>query len=421
MKFDFTLEPKEAIEYLKSKGYTLSFNYYEVMKEAHHRAFTVAKVMNYDLLKDIHHSLIEAQKKGIGFKEWKKNITPTLKKYGWYGETEVLNPATGEIKKINVNSRRLETIYQTNMRMSYNVARYKQMRELPLSIYWRYVSKLLPTSRATHKKMHGIVLHRDHPFWKKNKPQNGYNCKCKVTAHTKEEVERRGWKITEAQLPDIADPGFDYDIEEGATNLDFWEDKIDSYPERIKERAREELNLFKRVDKALEKTPTKIKPLLYSLNKNIILKEGKTTKYNLKERELMISKEYSRDIDILHEYGHILDHSKNFLSTKASFSLILVLESQNLKENKEEIEKNLKEFDLEPLDDIFYMNSNREVGRVTREISYFEKKEIRAIETFANLFSLYLINKKAFDIIKNFLPNTIKIFKKIIKRLIDDF
>lgn len=151
------------------------------------------------------------------------------------------------------------------------------------------------------------------------------------------------------------------------------------------------------------------------------LKEGKTTKYNLKERELMISKEYSRDIDILHEYGHILDHSKNFLSIKASFSLILALESQNLKENKEEIEKNLKEFDLEPLDDIFYMNSNREVGRATRKISYFEKKEIRAIETFANLFSLYLINKKAFDIIKNFLPNTIKIFKKIIKRLIDDF
>ena len=68
-KISFTQEPKKALAYLKSKDkkYQETFHYSEMMHQAHHRAFTVAKIADVDLLKDIHESLIHAQKNGLPF------------------------------------------------------------------------------------------------------------------------------------------------------------------------------------------------------------------------------------------------------------------------------------------------------------------------------------------------------------------
>ena len=213
--FDFSLSPKEAIAYLKNKELRVSFNYDEIMHEAHHTAFTVAKVMRDDLLMDIRDSIAKALEDGIPFSEWKKSLKPTLKSYGWWGETEVENPKTGEIKTIHVGSRRLKTIFYTNMRVAYSVGRYKQMKALPLSTYWRYNSMRLPTSRDTHKAKHGIVKHRDDPWWQTNYPPNAWNCVCYVTAHRKREVEKRGWKITEHPIENIASKDWAYDVGAG--------------------------------------------------------------------------------------------------------------------------------------------------------------------------------------------------------------
>ena len=75
----FQKSPTELIQYIKDKKPELHYNYDELMHEAHHRTFTVAKVTRLDLLKDIQDSLKNAMDKGIGFEEWKKNIIPTLK------------------------------------------------------------------------------------------------------------------------------------------------------------------------------------------------------------------------------------------------------------------------------------------------------------------------------------------------------
>lgn len=101
------------------------------------------------------------------------------------------------------------------MQVAHQIARYDAMMELDTAVYWRYVSALLETTRASHAKMHGTVLHRDDPFWKKNYPPNGWNCYCTVTAYTKDEVESRGWKIADSTPPTIADKDWNYDV--GAT------------------------------------------------------------------------------------------------------------------------------------------------------------------------------------------------------------
>lgn len=216
VKIDFQAQktPAEVYDYLKSKGLKLTFNYDELLKEAHDKAFTVAKITRADLLNDVHESLISAMKSGENFETWKKNIIPTLQKKGWFGEKEIVNPATGEVKKVVIDSRRLKTIYSTNMRVSYQKYRYKQMMELPLSTFWMYRSALLENTRDSHRSLHGTVLPRDHAFWNTNYPPNDWNCKCTVTAHSKRDLERRGIydKVVTEKVEDIATPNWAYNV-----------------------------------------------------------------------------------------------------------------------------------------------------------------------------------------------------------------
>lgn len=214
VKIDFQAQktPDGAVDYLRNKGLKLSFNYNELLKEAHDKAFTVAKITRADLLNDIHESLTKALKSGENFETWKKNIIPTLEKKGWLGEKEIVNPATGEVKKIVIDSRRLKTIYSTNMRVAYQKYRYKQMMELPLSTFWMYRSALLESTRDSHRKLHGTVLPRDNAFWNTNYPPNDWNCKCTVTAHSKRDLEKRGLKVATGEIENIASKDWAYNV-----------------------------------------------------------------------------------------------------------------------------------------------------------------------------------------------------------------
>lgn len=216
INIDFTKEPKEVVDYLAKKGLKTTFDYKEMMHEAHHTAFTVAKITNVDLLSDVHESLQSAFKEGKPFNQWKDELTPTLQKYGWLGNVTAINPDTGEVKDIYVGSRRLKNIYTTNMRTAYDRINYKNLMEGDTE-YWRYVSLLEGKNRRLkHKKMHGIILPRTHPFWAKNKPRCAWGCQCHVDGYTKEELEARGWKVSTGNFADIADEDWAYDKLEGA-------------------------------------------------------------------------------------------------------------------------------------------------------------------------------------------------------------
>lgn len=212
---DFTKEPKEVVDYLAKKGLKPTFDYKEMMHEAHHTSFTVAKITNLDLLSDVHESLQSAFKDGKPFKQWKDELTPTLEKYGWLGNVTAISPETGEVKDIYVGSRRLKNIYTTNMRTAYNRINYKNLMEGDTE-YWRYVSLLEGNRRPKHKAMHSIILPRTHPFWAKNKPQCAWGCQCRVDGYTKEELEAKGWKVSNGNFADIADDDWAYDKLEGA-------------------------------------------------------------------------------------------------------------------------------------------------------------------------------------------------------------
>jgi len=212
VKIDFQKPPEEILNYLKNKGFKLTFDYDELIKEAHHRTFTVAKVTRADLLNDIFNSLATAMEEGKSFKDFKEDIIPTLEKKGWWGKKEILNPITGEVKEVQINSRRLKTIYNVNMRVAHQRYRFKQMMQLPTSTFWMYRSALLETTRTSHEALHRTVLPRDHIFWATNYPPNDWNCKCTVTAHSAKDLEKRGLKVHTGVIDSIASKDWAYNI-----------------------------------------------------------------------------------------------------------------------------------------------------------------------------------------------------------------
>jgi len=217
---EFKLPPKEAIEYLKQKGYKLTFNYQELQKEAHHHAFTVAKIQRLDLLFDIKEALHKALKSGQSFEQFKKEIKPTLIKKGWWGKVEAIDKKTGEIKNITVNSHRLHTIFFTNTRVAYQVKKAKKYYEDKNITYLKYIAILDNNVRPSHKAMHGIILPKEHSFWQTNFPPNGYNCRCRVRAISKLSANRQKDKIKQSlelakNNPIIADKEFAHDITKG--------------------------------------------------------------------------------------------------------------------------------------------------------------------------------------------------------------
>lgn len=88
----FNKPPADAIEYLKSKGFKIGWDWHQTLDDAHSRAFTVAKVAKLDVLQDIRKSLITALEKGQSFEKWQTEITPVLQEKGWWGKKNVINP-----------------------------------------------------------------------------------------------------------------------------------------------------------------------------------------------------------------------------------------------------------------------------------------------------------------------------------------
>lgn len=218
MNISFFAPPQQVVKYIKDKRPQLHFDYDEIMHEAHHRVFTVAKITRLDLLKDIQDSLALAAQKGQGFDEWKRGIKDTLARKGWLGDVAVTDPKTGEQKQIYVGDRRLRNIYNTNMRVAYAAARYQSQMNSDLP-YFRYVAVLDDRTRASHRALHGLILPKNHPFWDKGYPPNGWNCRCKVQVVDDDDLRREGWSIAKQIPPTKIHPDWAYNV--GKTdNLD---------------------------------------------------------------------------------------------------------------------------------------------------------------------------------------------------------
>lgn len=202
----FGMPPEKAIEYFQAKGYAITWSWKDLWQEAHAKAFTVAKVLNSDILDDIRGALDDALNNGTTLRDFEKTLTPILQAKGWWGKTEHTDTTTGEVSTAQLGSpRRLKTIYQTNLQTAYMAGRYRSMMESADSHpYWRYVAVLDGRTRPAHRAMNGRVFRYDDALWSTHYPPNGFNCRCRVSPLSAAAVESEGITVqsSEGQLID---------------------------------------------------------------------------------------------------------------------------------------------------------------------------------------------------------------------------
>lgn len=186
--------PPEVTTFFRNKGLRPSFSWQDVEPEEHAVAFTVAKAMHVDVLDAIKGALQQAIDEGIPYDQFAKDLKPRLRRLGWWGVKEVVDPVTGKARKVQLGSpRRLRTIYQANLRSARAAGQWDRIqrtkRALPYLVYLLGPSE---RHRPHHEAKEGLVLPVDDPFWRTWYPPNGWGCKCHVRQITKREAEQRG-------------------------------------------------------------------------------------------------------------------------------------------------------------------------------------------------------------------------------------
>ncbi|AVG15377.1 phage head morphogenesis protein [Chromobacterium vaccinii] len=191
------LPPEKAIQYLKNKGYAITWDWEELWQDAQAQAFTVAKVTRLDILQDIRDAVEKALAEGKTVAWFKKELTPVLKAKGWWGKREVLDEETGEVREVQLGSpRRLETIYRTNLQTAYMAGRWQtQMENVADRPYWMYVAIRDSKTRPSHRALHGKVFRYDDPFWQFYYTPNGWGCRCRTVALSADDLEARGIQV----------------------------------------------------------------------------------------------------------------------------------------------------------------------------------------------------------------------------------
>lgn len=200
------LPPREAIRYFESKGHKISFRWQDTWREAHARAFTVAGVTKADLLADIKAATAKALAEGQSKAQFRHGLEDTLKRKGWWGKGDIVNPDTGEVRKGERGSAsRLNLIYRQNMQSAYNAGRYKQQVEsAAVAPYWRYMALLDAKTRPSHAAMHGLVYRYDDPIWQTMYPPNGWQCRCKVDSLSERAFNRGGYDLQDSDGDEIS-------------------------------------------------------------------------------------------------------------------------------------------------------------------------------------------------------------------------
>lgn len=196
----FGREPADAIRHLGAKGLRITFNWQEMLDEAHARAFTVAKAMRVDILQDIRRALLDAMRQGKTFREFALDLEPKLRARGWWGKGVYVDPDTLDARLVQLgSSRRLWTIYQTNLQSAFMAGRYKRQMQADGFPYLMYVAVMDARTRPSHAALNGKVYRKDDPAWNAIYPPNGFNCRCRTRALTEGQLAREGRRVEVAE------------------------------------------------------------------------------------------------------------------------------------------------------------------------------------------------------------------------------
>jgi len=187
---NLTIQPnKRAAEYLRGKVATLPPTFKKLLPEVRGRAFTVARIQDFDVLRDLQ-DRIAALPEGGDWREIRKGLAAEISPY--MDESE--EGAKAAMSKA-------ELVLRTNGFQAYATARFEEQRAVEDALpFWKYQTVGDGNVREAHAALDGKVLPADDPFWDTHYPPWDFGCRCVVAAITKGEADRM--KAEDADKPE---------------------------------------------------------------------------------------------------------------------------------------------------------------------------------------------------------------------------
>jgi len=195
------LPPQDALAFFRSKGLAppdQRFDFRDVWRNEHARAFVVAKAMRTDVLETLRNAVDDALANGQDLRQFTEALEPELKRLGWWGRKMVRDPMTGALEKVQLGSnRRLSVIFDANMRAAHAAGKWARIQRVKRSFpYLRYVQIQRETKRPDHVIYHQIIRQVDDPIWARIYPPNGWRCGCTIQQLSQRQLDKRGYKVT---------------------------------------------------------------------------------------------------------------------------------------------------------------------------------------------------------------------------------
>lgn len=218
----FKLNPDDVIKYFDDK-LPKDYDLDKLRFSAYNRTFLISGINEIETLKRMHSILKNAYMNGTSFKNC----------------VEELKNASG------LHKNHLRVVFHQNMRQVYSFARYEKqlISDKP---YLRYVAIMDNRVRDSHKKFHGLILPKEHPFWRNNYPPNGWGCRCKTQVLSLDEAKALGFKENEKDKRsslNAAVRGFDNNpIEPNNALFKVLEEKVKTAPEGLRKQAEKIMN-----------------------------------------------------------------------------------------------------------------------------------------------------------------------------------
>ncbi|ASM75891.1 hypothetical protein VITFI_CDS1532 [Vitreoscilla filiformis] len=187
------MTPRDAVRVFAERGDLLpSFRWQDVFQDEHARGVAVAGVARLDILNLFQGTLDQAIQEGRGDKWFREAMRGELVAKGWWGDIEITDPETGEVRTTRFDDRRLNLILDTNTRMTHAAARWQRMEQQkarkPLGLYQTMHDGRVS---AQHALYDGVCLPLDDPWWNTHYPPCRYRCRCQAFSLDEKELQRR--------------------------------------------------------------------------------------------------------------------------------------------------------------------------------------------------------------------------------------
>lgn len=186
------LTPSEAVAYLQRRNkITQTYGWQDLWQEEHARQFTVSRLTRADLLQDLQDQITKSVGGDLSRRDFLRDSKKLMQQAGWWGEKEVIEPATGEILKTTFDPARLKLIFDTNTRMAYAAGQWERIQRTKRSHpFARYITQRDDKVRPAHRAWNNVTLPVDDAFWHTHTPPNGWRCRCRIVAVSQREYDR---------------------------------------------------------------------------------------------------------------------------------------------------------------------------------------------------------------------------------------